>query len=158
MSVEERNNGAIIRDAEDKDIDEIVSLIYKFCEESLGEYNLSFSTETLKSTTKNFIDNLIGLVIEKDGQVVGMIGGVVSPSMFDSNQIVGQETVWYISKDYRGGSIGFRLMKEFEKRCKSMGATLVYMGHMNNLNADILKRFYEKGNYKSMETHYIKRI
>lgn len=146
----------IVRKAEIEDIEFITILIHEFYEESLKEYKITLNDETIDKTIRNFIKNNIALVLEHESKIVGMMGGIVARSIFNENQLFAQEAVWYINKDYRNGLGGIKLLKEFERICKIMGANLIAMIHMNNLNADGLNKFYLANDYIAMETHYIK--
>ncbi len=146
----------IVRKAKINDTDSIIDLIYKFHEESLKEYKISINRNTIKKSTHNFINNNIALVLLDGEKIVGTMGGIVARSIFDENQLFAQEAVWYIDKDYRTGLGGMKLLKEFECRCKILGANKIAMMHMNNLNSNGLNKFYLKNGYVSMETHYIK--
>ena len=149
---------ALIRKAEHRDTEQVLALINEFYYESLREYDLSFTVETLKETIANFIDNHVGLVAEREGKIVGVIGGLISRSIFNKDEVVGQEAIWYMSKDERKGSLGIRLMKAFERTCKEKGAKFIVMIHMSNLLAKSLGRFYSSMKYKLMEVQFIKEV
>jgi len=151
-------SSTIIRQAVLDDTEATLALIEEFYEESLKEYGLSFKVETLIDTIFNFITNHIGLVAEKDGKIIGVIGGVVMPSIFDKDQKIAQEVIWYITKEERKGTMGIRLLKAFEEECVKRGAKFISMIYMGNLLSDELKRFYEKLSYKLMENHFIKEV
>ena len=151
-------NDLIIRKAEDQDIDAILELIIQFYKESLKEYGLKISIATIKNNIKVFIDNHIIIIAEKNTDIIGVIAGIVVPSIFDDSQIIAQEIMWYINKDFREGSSGLRLLKSFEDICRFLGVNKIYSGHTNNLNPDRLNKFLVRQGYTSMETHYIKNI
>lgn len=146
----------IIRKAELKDIDAVVELTKDFFEESISDYGLTLDDITIRETISNYIINLVGIVAEDEGKVIGVIGGMLLPSIFNKNQLIGQETVWYVQKNYRNGSVGLKLIKSFEDECKSRGTDLIIMGLMGNLNTEILDKYYKKRNYKLLEREYIK--
>lgn len=148
----------IIRKGELKDVPGIVRLSEYFFEESISEYGLKLDNQTIIETITNYITNLIVIVVEDGVDVLGVVGGIVMPSIFDKSQRIGQETMWYVDKDCRKGMIGVRLIKAFEKECQAKGADLVIMVHMGNLNADILDRYYKKRKYKLLEKQYIKTL
>ncbi len=148
----------IIEKAKIEDIPEIVNLIREFFTESLSGYSLSLDNLTIHETVSKYITNYIGIVAKRGDKIIGTIGGLVMSSIFDKNQMIGQETIWYINKEERKGSAGIRLIKEFENRCKELGAHLVAMVHMGNLYTDVLDKLYKMRGYKLMETQYIKEI
>lgn len=148
----------MIRKAELKDIPSIIRLIKEFFEESLNDYGLLLNDNSITETLENYIKNYIGIVVEENEKVIGVVGGLVSPSIFDKTQLIGQETIWYVDKRFRNKIIGLKLMKAFEEECKKRGAYLIAMVHMGNLYADILDKFYKHRNYKLLEIQYIKGV
>ena len=148
----------IIRKAELKDVDDVLFLTNNFFNESLSSYGLNLEEKTIRNTLTHYISNLIGIVAEDNGKVVAAIGGFVAPSIFDENQLIGQETIWFVDKNYRSGTIGLKLIFAFEEECKSRGANLVAMVHMGNCYADVLDKFYNIRGYRIMEKQYIKEI
>ena len=148
----------VIRPATLDDVEGVKELVIKFYDESLSEYKISLDMDTIKETISNFIKNHIVIVLEKQDKLVGVIGGLVTPSIFDKNQFVAQEFVWYIDKQYRHGFAGIKLLKLFEKECKNRGANLINMIHMNNLYTESLHDFYTKNGYYKMEIHYMKGV
>ena len=147
----------MIRKATLNDVEGILKLIIEFHEESLGEYKLSFDWDTLRETIKRFITHNITIVVD-NGEIVGVIAGIISNSIFDIGQKIGQEALWYITKKERKGTLALRLLKTFEQECKDRGADFILIMHMINLNADELNRLYETMDYKPMECHYIKGV
>ncbi len=148
----------MIRNGEYKDIDDIYNLIKEFFDESINEYKILLDYETVVFSIKNHIDNMICIVYEKDNKIIGVIGGVISQSIFDKRQIFGQESMWFVSKNYRNDRVGIELIKAFEKECISLGANVIIMISMNNLNSNILDKIYNRMNYKLLERHYIKGV
>lgn len=145
----------IIRPAETKDIDAVRSLIMAFHQESFGKYGFTITDETINATIKNFINGFVNFLAEKDNRVVGVVAGIIMPSIFDKSQSIAQEMIWFVDKKERGGTIGFKLLKAFEDECKNRGANVIIMASMNGGNADILDRYYTKRGYQMLENHYI---
>jgi len=148
----------MIRKAELRDTNSIVLLAKEFFRESVGNYGLTIDLGTIITTIDGYITNMVSIVVEVDGKVVGVIGGMMLPSIFDRNQIIGQETIWFVDKEHRKGNIGLKLIKAFEEECLSQGANLIIMGLMGNLNTDILDKYYSRHGYKLLEREYIKRF
>lgn len=147
-----------IRKAITEDKPQIIELIIQFYKESLREYGVRFDLETLYETVQNFIDNQIGIVAEEYGKIIGVIGGMIAPSMFDKSQKIGQESIWYVIPAERKGKTGIKLIKAFEKECIDGGANAIIMIHMNNLYPEILDRLYTMNGFKLMESNYIKGV
>jgi N-acetylglutamate synthase-like GNAT family acetyltransferase len=146
----------MIRKATLDDVEAIKKLVEEFYEESLKEYKLSF--RDIEETIKNTVANHIGLVAEKEEKIIGCIGGITIPSMFDKDELIGQESIWYITKSERKGTVGIRLLKAFEEECKKKGCSFVIMVYMGNSYPEQLKRFYSMNNYKLLEMQHIKEV
>ena len=138
-----------IQKATEIDTNDILSLIDEFYQESLKEYDLSFTDYTLTKTVENCIKNQIVIVAEDGDSVIGLIAGAVIPSIFDEEEKILQEVMWYIKKDYRKGSLATDLLNIFEEKGKELGVEHILMVHMGNLYADILDRFYKKHKHHS---------
>ena len=148
--------GTDIRIATIEDAIGITGLILKFFEESLQHFGFTICTTSALHTSQTFILQHIIFVAEKKKKIMGVIGGVVLPSIFNSQQRLGQEIIWYVEKKERAGTVGIRLIKAFERECKRYGASLICMVHMSNLYADKLGKVYKQMNYTDLETQYIK--
>lgn len=147
-----------IRQAKIEDSNSIKKLILEFYEESLKEYKLSFEDNTLDELIKTFTEQYIILVVEKENKIIGIIAGIVTNSLFDKYQKLGQEIIWYITKEERKGTTAIRLLEKFEEECKRRGANIIVMIHMANLNADVLDKLYKMRGFKLAESHYFKEV
>lgn len=147
----------MIRRAEEKDIKQLLEIINEFCKEGLDCHFLTFDKDSLEKTIKIFIDNQILLVADENG-IQGCIAGVISNSIFNYKEIVVEEKIWYMRKDFRGGRVAIKLLNEFEKVSESLGATIILMVHLSNVMPDRVKKIYELSGYHNVETHYIKQI
>lgn len=147
----------MIRKAKYSDISNILSLIDEFRKEGLNNHSLSFDNETLIETIIEIIKNHIILVIDSNG-IKGCIAGLVGSSMFDKNQIIASERMWFVNKNYRGSKESLYLFKQFELECLKNKVSLITMVHLSNVMPEKVKNIYLKNNYKQTETHYIKKI
>ena len=147
----------MIRKGEYKDIEGVKELIKEFFQESLAWYKISLDDETITETMKSFVDKHISFVAEENGKIIGVIAGIISPSIFDKRQLFAQEAIWYVTKKARG-IVGFKLIKVFEEECRKLGAKMISMICMSNLNFDILDRFYKNDGFALLENHYIKEV
>lgn len=147
----------IIRRAEPKDVPEVVDLIMNFYAEGLNKSGLSFDRESLLQSAGLIAEHHIMLIAE-NGTVQGVIAGIVSNSMFDHKQIVAEEKIWFINREFRGKGGAIKLFKQFEKVSKDMGAQVIIMAHMSDIMPEKVKRIYHSFGYKQVESHYIKSL
>lgn len=147
-----------IRKANIIDKEDIKILIDKFYEESLKDLGMKFTDYTIDKTITNFVVNHIVIVAQEEDKIIGVIGGLLAPSIFDENEIIAQEAMWYIDPEHRKGALGTDLLLFFEEIAKELGVNHIVMVCMGNLNFEILNRYYTKNGYKLMENQFIKNL
>lgn len=109
-------------------------------------------------TTKVYVDLInkdegVVFVIEKDGRIVGGIGGLFGPDLHYPRTIA-VETFWFVLPEYRGE--GLKLMAEFEKWAAEKKCDCVAMIHMVDSHPEILEKIYKRKGYQLIESHYLK--
>lgn len=147
-----------IRKASPSDVAPIVALVEEFFHEGLCETGLSFDRATLTQSMTNIVQNNICLIHENAGRVSGVIAGYVTPSLFDDDELLAQEIIWFMSADARRGSAGVDLLEAFEAACKDAGAKHVMMIHLADVNSRVMERFYKMRGYRMIEQHFIKEV
>ena len=85
----------------------------------------------------------------------GMIIGHVAPYLFNPNKRVASEIGWYVLPEHRNGSVGIRLVRDFEQVAKIMGAEILLMA---TLAGNDISSYYEKKGYNAQEKFYYKEI
>lgn len=94
------------------------------------------------------------LVIEHEGQVVGVTAAVVAPLMFNRAQSMAHEIMWFVAASHRGSRDAIRLFAELEKEATRRGATIMMMSSLaSNGKVD---KFYERRGYIRQETSFVK--
>lgn len=78
------------------------------------------------------IENDVFFVAERDGELVGMIGLMVAPFLFNQARKFAVEIVWWVAPDARGSRIASQLLAVVEKPCRDAGADRIQMVHMPN--------------------------
>lgn len=144
----------IIRDVEDRD----AAVVLKFGVDFLSYYPFTFEYDEyeLLKVLENVSNTGIFLMAEKDGEVVGTIGGVVSPHPYAPMHLVATEMFLWVDEEHRKSTIGPRLMKAFEERGKQRGCK--YMAMTSTINTPNFKKFLTKKGYTEVETSYLKEI
>ncbi len=164
---------SLLRKANINDVISIVYLWKLFYEESFYQIcKIPFDNYSTVETVTNMVNNpsFIALVAEIEEEIVGVIIGTILPFSWNKNYFLSIEAIWYVKKEYRGNSIGIRLLEEYENISRSKGATHIEMGHMEYLDDQTRKpildskrwittgEYYKKKGFKIMEQHYIKEI
>lgn len=143
----------IVRQARYEDIEGVLKLVREFQKEGLDEFKLYSDEAKTKLVIRSNIEH--SLVMEKDGEIIGCLGGQITTSIASTDK-VWEELLWFVTQKYR--LHGVKLLKELERKCREWGIKQVLMVHLGNLNADKMKRFYKKRDYKFLEAHYIKTL
>ena len=135
---------------------DIVKLVENFHAEAVGDYD-GFDPDTLIRTIEGQADQSVGncFLLVVDGVCQGILFGVRFKSLISQNLIF-QELIWYVNKEYRRS--GISLLREAEKCLKAEGVHSIIMAVLENSKTDKLKDFYGRLGYKPMEVHFIKEL
>lgn len=88
----------------------------------------------------------------------GFIVGHVTPSFLQPSVTLCTEAAWFVEKEYRGTTVGIKLLKDYENEAIRRGATQITMVNIRHLNMDGLDKIYTKLGYNLFEQHYLKEI
>ena len=106
-----------IRHANKFDFPQILALLHTFKYEGPSSLGNSFNNE--KHVELIFAQILAGrgvaLIAEKDGLIVGMLLGIIDSLLWDPDTRVLSELVYYVDKQNRKGTAGYRLLAEYVK-------------------------------------------
>lgn len=147
-----------IRKAKHTDIPKVLPLVRAFHDETLKPFGMGFDPVSVEQTIRTFIEHHVGLVVEKDGEIVGVIGGAIIPSFTDYSVKIFAESIWYVLPAHRGAASGIKLLRLVEDYCRNVGITKVVMIGMSNDDIDRLGSFYARMGYHEVEIHYQKDI
>jgi len=62
----------------------------------------------------------IGLLAEKNDELIGMLLALCVPYMWDKSKLVMTEIAYWVEPEHRGSTAGYRLLKEYLKICDEM--------------------------------------
>ena len=131
----------MIRPAETKDINRIVTLSKEMHQEGLYK-DIPFDTRKYISTVANCMSNGYAWVGEKDGVVVAVMIATIGEYFF-SNANITNDLGLFVSKDHRKTRLALLLLKEYVAWGKRMGASEITMGSTNGHQGSGLKKFLE---------------
>jgi len=145
----------VIRTATEEDLFDLTILCREFIKE-VGP-PLKFDKGKIETFLTNAIlsDVWIVLVMESEGEVTGLLVGVVSEHPF-LPMVMASELGWFVSREKRGSIEAIKLIKHFEQWAKNIGANLISLTDEAKLN-DISK-IYQRLGYNLMERTYTKDI
>jgi len=142
-----------VRQAKPEDADAVLALVQEFHNEGLDEFNLFCDDEKALRVIRANLE--YGLVLSKDGKIIGCLGGELTTGVVSTDKVY-QELIWFVTKDHR--QHGIRLIRELERKCVEWGVNKIVMVHLGRLNAEKMRVFYERLDYKFLEAHYIKSL
>lgn len=147
----------MIRPATIDDIPEITRLGEIFHSQA-GWSEIPYSVEDCAASLSAFMesDAFICLVAD-DGEITGMISGVVSPVYFNRSHLSGEELFWWVS-DKAPQMTGIRLLQALEEEAREIGCKTWQMKSLFRLNDDRMPQFYERLGYRASERSFIKEL
>ena len=87
---------------------------------NLPSMEISDDSTAKKILTRILVGGGIALVSEKDGHLNGMLLALLVPYLWDDSALVVSEIAYWVDAEQRGGSAGYRLLKEYTTRCNDM--------------------------------------
>jgi len=148
----------MIRKATNEDLPEVLIMLTEFYKESghntLGEVNY----KDLSQFVRILISDHILIVAEKDRELVGVTGAVLSPMYWNVSNTIAQELFWWIAPKHRRGGVGLKLFEGLEEGVKETTAKVLVMASVDRLNGLKVGKFYESQGYAISEHTYVKRF
>lgn len=108
----------------------------------------------IKSALDN--ENIIVLVAEDDGKLIGITAAIAYPMYFNPAKLVAQELWWYIKPDERGGAASKLLFQEIEKWSMSKQAEAMFMVALDNDRIETMVKLYGRLGYTPTERTFVK--
>lgn len=145
----------IIRKVTEEDTDKIVQYAQDFM--SYYPFSLDYELEPLLHVLGGIATTGIFLVAEdKEGEVLGVIGGVVVPHYLMPMYLIGQECFLWIEEKGRGKGLGKTLLRAFEEESIQMGCKFV------NMTSTVLTPQFKTSllneGYVEVETSFLKEV
>lgn len=146
-----------LRPAEEKDLRRIVEMSERFYPNTSYwlHSKIPFSANHAAVLAEALIENGVLTVAEVEGNVVGMIGLILMPFMFNPDYIHAGEIIWWVEPEYWNLKIGEALLDSIDKGCKEKGARHIQMIDLANSPVSA-GRLLEKKGYVLTERSYTK--
>lgn len=122
----------IIRKATLADVPVIVAMSARFYPTTHYADWCEMDEASVAGLATGLIENDVFYVAERDGELVGMIGLMIAPFLFNQNRKFAVEIVWWVAPDARGSRIASQLLAVVEQPCRDAGAERIQMVHMPN--------------------------
>lgn len=142
-----------IRKAVADDLLDCLMLFKQFHKEAKLPYNFDANKTQSVFLETIGIESFETFVAEKDGDLVGFICCMFMEPLFSSDRI-STDIAWFVNKDSRKSTAGFRLLKAYEDWALNNNIKYVGMAYLERVTD--LSKVYEKKGYVKAETHYMK--
>jgi GNAT superfamily N-acetyltransferase len=119
----------------------------------VAEYDPIKTRAFLSASLEN--DDILLLVGEIDGEVVGVTSCLLYPLYFSQAQ-VGQELWWWLTPKARGSGIGKVMFQAIETWAKDKGASALFMIALEDERAAAMEKVYFRAGFKPLERTFIK--
>ena len=140
---------ARVRQAVAEDIGSLVALGRVMHQESPLFKMMDWSNDKCAVLGKTLIEQGgIFLAEDENLNVVGMFIGMINEYFF-GHDLVANDFALYVDKEHRGGTIGLRLVKKFEKWAFDNGAKVILLGIGTGIEAERTARLYDRLGYKT---------
>ena len=150
-----KTKGYTIRVGDTDDIPSMIALGKKLHEESPRFMGMDYSEKKLFELGKVVAGQGGLFIAEYDGEIVGMVVGLISEHFF-GHDLMASDLTFYIHKDHRGGTLGVRLMKQFEAWAKCMGARVISLGISTEIDAKRTGDLYRRIGYRTRGEMFVK--
>ncbi len=118
----------------------------------------SFVPEVFLRNWTRFYELQVGVVLSlwDADLLVGGLGGLLAPDIFD-DRLCANEIFWFVSRPYRSGRGGIRLLDAYERWAFDHGAVEARLVYLNGgVHDDGLHRLYARRGYRIRETGWTK--
>lgn len=148
-----------IRQATLLDLLNFAKLGQRYSEEAAKHENFPYDTElALENAAKTIMhEDGCFIVAYDDKEPVGFLWGCCS-SLPWSKARLAFDTILYVLPEYRGSSVGYRLMMEWERWSIDKGAVEVQISIASGVHEDKTEDFYKKLGYHYVGSQYRKEI
>jgi GNAT superfamily N-acetyltransferase len=134
-----------------EELDYIIEAAARFYAEAGIEY-----PDNVREYYESLNENpLIFTIVDIDK---GFIVGVVAPSFLEPSKLACSELAWYVESEYRGTSVGIKLMKRYEQKAIDSKCDTITMVALDSLNPEAVGEIYKKLGYTTLEHHYRKEL
>lgn len=147
----------MIRKAKESDLRRIVEMSEKFYPYTPYIQLAPFNPTAAGALANVLIEQGIMLVAEDEGEVVGMVGLILVPFLFEPERLGAYEVIWWVEPEYQTKGVGKALLDAIDPAAKQRGVDFIHMVCMADspIQAAAL---YIKSGYDHTEMSFTKRI
>lgn len=153
-------NNVNVRPVTAADLDAYVKLLNHFHEASpmqgVAPYDFDGIRAFLSASLEN--TNILLLVGELDGQIVGGASCLLYPLYFSPSYQVAQELWWWLMPAARGSGIGQAMFKAIKAWAKDKNAKALFMIALEDERAAAMEKVYFRAGFRPLERTFIKEL
>lgn len=146
----------MIRRATLDDAEKIVAMGERFFASTHYSEFAEYDNSHARALVERMIDSGV-LLVADDGDIIGMVGLVIAPFVFDPRLLVAYELMWWVAPEHQARGIGRKLIEAIPDKCKESGADVIQMIHLDN-SPPAAKALYEKLGFKAREHSFFLRL
>jgi GNAT superfamily N-acetyltransferase len=111
-----------VRLANKFDIPELKRMLWNYHNSgSIKGLDVTNEDTGLRILTTILVGGGLAVVSEKEpGKLTGMLLAVKVPFLWDQNKIIMNEIAYWVDKEHRGGTSGYRLLQKYAELCDDM--------------------------------------
>jgi len=121
--------------------------------------SLSFSKSKAAAEVLSCIlnPNMLVLVGEKDGRILGLIAAYLDKPYFSEDLVV-YDHIWYVGKEGRGSMVGPRLLKHVAEWARLCRAKAVFVTLGSDVSQERVGKLVERLGYSRLGGYYRKDV
>lgn len=130
----------------------------------MAESFFSFAFPTMDFDLPSILEHYILMltrgfvyVAEEDGELIGMLGCLVTPFPLNVNYLVCSESMWWVNPEGRGLSIGSDLVEAAEAEAQELGCHKIVLSSLAS-SPGVVEQYYESKGYALAEKAFIRSI
>ena len=116
-----------IRQATEADLPACIAMAARFYAGTSYAEFAEFCPASVERMGRMILDTGVMLVAEADGGLVGMVGVLVAPFMFNASITTAHEVMWWVDPESQGAGVGAALLAGVIGACRARGATALQM-------------------------------
>jgi GNAT superfamily N-acetyltransferase len=111
----------MIRSANKFDVPQIIEMLWNYHDSgTIKGLDVANDKSALNIVSMIVAGAGIALVSEKNNKLTGMLLAICVPYLWDNTKLVMNEVAYWVEPEHRGGTAGYRLLKQYTELCDDM--------------------------------------
>lgn len=144
-----------VRKATEADVPQIVDMAAKFYATTSYSEWADYCPESVEAIALTMMQTGVMLVAEEGETLVGMVGLVITPFLFNTAHKAAYEVVWWVDPEAQGRGAGKALLAAIEPACE--GCSAIQMVHLHN-SPPQAAAIYERMGFRHTESSFTKTL